>query len=322
MGAELKDEDHKRYLREMRRRIRAVYRQKGKRRASQISPGEELRAIIRRHRSTLKELPNDIELWLVLFDEASAFWFAVWTMYHEKLENSADDRLVCLVALCGRAFQDLLSIRELIVGGFFVQSNVVARSFIETIDVMHLLNSRPEHAAEFKGICENDESSKFWHRNCSRDKIHKLVKQRWLWFFDGDEEVASTFHGVRKNYLDLLGMSSHPSFGASFSSFMDSARNDDANIFTNAMGSISQMSKFTIDLILWRVFEYGLLWSGPEISLYKARDELKERSVLCDYLEKGLTVLFSIVAMLGEKRSLDPFYPKFQTYWPRENFSD
>lgn len=305
----------------MRKLIRRVYRQKGARRANQISPGEELRIIVKRHRRTLKTLPPDIELWLALFDEAAAFWFAVWGVYREQVEGPDDKRLICLMALAGRVLQDIFCVRELISGGFFVQSNVVSRSLIESIDVMHLLSGRPELANEFHEIKGNVEASQFWHRHCSRDKIHRLIKQRWLWFFNSDEEIASSFHSMRKNYMDLVGMSAHPSFDASLSTFMDSAQNESSNIATNAMGAISHMSKFTMHLVLLRIFEYGLLWSGPEASLYKSEKMSRRKSPLDDNISKGLSAMLSAIKMLGEQRDGDPFYPEFKTYWPRSYFT-
>jgi hypothetical protein len=209
----------------------------------------------------------------------------------------------------------------MITGGFFVQSNVVARSLIEAIDVMHLLNSRRELAEEFRLIEENTESSKFWHKYCSRDKIQKVVKERWLWFFNEDDELASSFCGARGNYLDLLGMSAHPSFGASFAAFMD-APEEESSIALNAMGSISHMSKFTIHLILYRIFEYGFLWVGPEIGLYKSERNVGPEPKLHKNLQKGLSALLSMVAMLGDRPKGNPFYPNFETYWPRQNFEE
>jgi hypothetical protein len=314
--------DHDKYLREMRKRIRRVYAEKGKRGHNKISPGEDLRVIVKRHRKTLKALPSDIELWLALFDEVAAFWFAVWATYREQVEGPSDKRIICLMALSGRVLQDILCIRELIVQGFFAQSNVVARSLIEAIDVMHLLNSRVELAKDFEQIKENVESSKFWHKYCSKGKIHRIVKERWCWFFNGDEGPASSFHSMRENYLDLVGMSTHPSFGASFAAFMDSSETEPTNMADNVMGSISHMSKFTIHLILLRVFEYGLLWSGPQIALYKSDDSPERKPMLHDHISKGLSALLSMVKMLGEKLDGDPFYPDFKTYWPRENFND
>ena len=252
--------DHDKYLREMRKRIRNAYREQGKGGSSKRSPGEDLRREILRHRRTLKVLPPDIELWLTFFDEALSFWFVVWATYRFRIEGSTDKRSICLMALAGRVFQDMCAVRELIVQGFFVQSNVVTRSLVEAIDVMHLINSRPELATEFAGIEENSESSKFWHKYCSRDKISRIVRERWLWFFDGNEDAANAFHSMRGGYLDLMGMSAHPSFGASFVTFMDSTRDGPDNIARIAMGAISHMSKFTIHLILNRVFEYGFLW--------------------------------------------------------------
>lgn len=311
--------DQDKYLREMRKRIRKAYTERGRRRPNQISPGEELRIIVERHRNTRKVIPWDIQLWLTLLDEAVSFWFAVWAIYKDEIKGPSDKRLICLMALSGRVLQDLFCVRELIVGGFFVQSNVVARSLIEAIDVMHLLNSRPELATEFRQIEENSGSSRFWHTHCSNQKIDKIIKERWRWFFSGDEEVASAFHLIRENYKDLVGMSAHPSFAACFVTFMDGP-DEDSNIAKNAMGSISQMSKFTIHLILIRMFEYGLLWSGPEIGLYKEGVNSKLKQTLHDNISKGLSVLLSMVKMLGEQVKGDPFFPDFKTYWPRSNF--
>jgi len=222
------------------------------------------------------------------------------------------------MALAGRVFQDMICVRELIEGGFFVQSNIVTRTLVEAIDVMHLLNSQHQLASDFECIKDNTESTKFWHAHCSRGKIHKIVKARWLWFFNGDDGPAVAFHGLREGYMDLLGMSAHPSFGASFATFMD--RESDS-IVENAMGSISHMSKFTIHLILLRVFEYGFLWLGPEAGLYNGDDNREPKIDLRENISKGLEMMFSIVNSIHERDDGDPLFPEFKTFWPRPNSS-
>jgi hypothetical protein len=312
--------DNEKYLDEVRKRIRKAYSEKGLRRPNKISPGEDLRATVKRYRKAPQTIPNDIKLWLAFYDEAVAFWLVVWATYRMQIKGPTDKRLISLMALAGRIFQDMVCVRELVVGGFFVQSNVITRSLVEAIDVMHLLNSRPELAEEFRKITDNDESSRFWHRYCSRDKIGKLVQTRWLWFFNGNDEAASAFYGLRAGYLDLVGMSAHPSFGACFAAFMDSAEGDVDSIAKNAIGSISHLSKFTMHLIMTRVFEYGFLWSGPELSLYKTDDMAGEKPPFSENISKGLSVMLSIMMATNKQADGDPFYPEFKTFWPRENF--
>jgi hypothetical protein len=309
--------DHSRYVAEVRKRIRKIYRQPDARGSDKISPGEEMREIVRRRRKTTKSIPNDIALWLVLLDEAIGFWFAVWGNYKEQVEKSPADLSVCLMALAGRVFQDMVCIREMITGGFSVQANVVARSLVESIDVMHLLNSRPDLAERFKTVIDNQASSKFWHEHCSRDKIHKIVKSRWRWFCEEDEAAAAAFHDKREDYLDITGMSVHPGFGASLTTFMDSSASESESIFDIALGSVSHMSKFTMHLILWRVFEYGILWSGPKIGLYRSNKESEVHPFLHHVISKGLSVMASIVKMADESKEGEPLYPEFMTYWPR-----
>jgi len=308
--------DQTMYLREMRKRIRKVYRPRP---ANRISPGEELHRIAARHRKAARGIPSDIQLWLALFDEVVAFWLVVWGFYRERIERrggSSDKLSICLMTVSGRIFQDMICIRDLIERGFFVQSNVVARSLIESIDVMHLLDSRHELADEFMRIERNEDASKFWHEYCSRDKIGKLVKTRWLWFFNGDEELAGPFHGLRYEFRDLTGMSAHPSFGASFAAFMDSPQGcQSRGIAYNAMGAVSHMSKFTMHLIFLRVFEYGILWCGPKLSLYRPKGR-RANTKYYEMLSKGLSMVFSIVSSVDTGTKGDPFYPEFNTYWP------
>jgi hypothetical protein len=311
--------DNVKYLMELRRLLRKVYRQKGSRGRTKLSQGEQLRIIVDRQQRSSKLIPPDIQLWLALFDEAIAFWFLVWGFYRQNVTGPSDCRLICLTALAGRIFQDMICVRDLVERGFFIQSNVVARSLIEAIDVMHLLNSNPQLAEKFRCIEGNADATQFWHEHCSRGKIHKTIKLRWLWFFNGDAEIASAFHGLRDEYLDLVGMSAHPSFRASFVTFMDSSDTRESSIAYNAMGSISHMSKFTIHLILLRVFEYGFLWAGPEIGLYKSQEQLKAEPYLYENIAKGLSMMLSIVQTVDDSHVGDPFYPEFRTYWPMPN---
>jgi hypothetical protein len=184
---------------------------------------------------------------------------------------------------------------------------------------MHLVNLEPALADEFRAIAENDGATRFWHAHCSKNKIHKKIKQRWLWLFDGDEEAAASFHRLREDYLDLVGMSAHPTFPASFVTFMDSPSGIESDsIVRNALGQVSHMSKFSIHLLLLRIFEYGFLWSGPEISLYK-NDEGAVESSLSENISKGLSVLLSIVKSAeSSEDGQHPFFPEFKTYWRQQ----
>ncbi|WP_262048945.1 hypothetical protein [Bradyrhizobium sp. Bra78] len=302
------------YLKETRKLIRRAYRGEAARGKSKISPGEDLRKTVQKYRrKALKVIPSDVLIWLAFLDEAIAFWLITWAFYRTKVDGPSDKRQICLMALAGRVFQDMICVRGLIEGGFFLQSNVVTRTLIEAIDVMHLLNSQQELATEFQQITQNSEASKFWHLHCSKGRIHKLAKARWLWFFDGNEDPAVAFHGLREGYLDMMGMSAHPSFGPSFATFMD--RESDS-IVENAMGTISPMSKFTIHLILLRVFEYGLLWLGPEAALYKT-EGARKKTDMDENITKGLSMMLSIVQSVDRPRQGDPLYPEFKTYWPQ-----
>jgi hypothetical protein len=279
-----------------------------------------MRSIVRRRRNGGRAIPDDIAIWLILFDEAVAFWFAIWGNYKEQISKPPTELSICLVALSGRVFQDMICVRELITGGFSVQANVVARSLIEAIDVMHLLNSRSELAHNFRSVNDNEGSSKFWHEYCSRDKIHKIVKSRWRWFLEDNEEVVTTFHAQREGYLDLTGMSVHPSFAASLTTFMDTDGEESESIFDTVVGSVSHMSKFTMHLILLRAFEYGILWSGPKIGLYKNEEKPAVDPFLHHVISKGLSVMASILRMADESKDGEPLFPEFKTYWPRESF--
>lgn len=313
-------------LRQLKGRVRDAYWKRTKPDGGQarISLGEELRRTIVRRARRPKAIPDDIRIWLVFLDEGLAFWLLVWGLYREILgqEKFASKRATCLTILSGRIFQDLISIGEMIRSGFFVQANVVTRSMIEAIDVMHLMNLKPHLAEAFRSIETNEDASKFWHTYCSRDKIKRQIKDRWRWFLENaPDDVVNAFYEQRENYTDLLGMSVHPSFAASLSSFMDGSPGQrDQKIVYAAMGSVSQMSKFTIHLILLRIFEYGILWVGPEANLYKAggkRKPLRFKKMLL----RCLNVVFSIVSSVGQAGDgPNVFFPKFKTYWPRRNF--
>ncbi len=82
------------------------------------------------------------------------------------------------------------------------------------------------------------------------------------------------------------------------------------------MGTISPMSKFTIHLILLRVFEYGLLWLGPEAALYKT-EGARKKTDMDENITKGLSMMLSIVQSVDRPRQGDPLYPEFKTYWPQ-----
>jgi hypothetical protein len=308
----------------LRDRIRDTYWKKTKPKKGQarITFGEGLRRTIERRSRKPKLISSDINIWLMFFDEALGFWLLVWVLYRQALEKEkpVSKRSMCLTALSGRVFQDMVCVREMIRSGFFVQSNVVTRSLIEAIDVMHLINARPELADAFRSVETNEDASKFWHTYCSREKMHKQIKERWYWFFQKSAEMADTFHSRRNDYLDLLGMSAHPSFAASFSSFMDRPKGQrPQKIVYNAMGSVSQMSKFTMHLILLRVFEYGLLWVGPEANLYKGVKGAKPPRFKKELL-RCLNIVFSIVYSVDQDRGPNAFFPEFKTYWPRSNF--
>jgi hypothetical protein len=310
-------------LQQLRGKIRDSYwkKTKPKKGQSRISFGEDLRRTIAKRNRKAKFIPDDIQTWLTLFDEAIGFWLLVWGLYREMAdrERPVSKRLACLTVLSGRVFQDMICVGEMIRSGYFVQSNVVTRSLIEAIDVMHLINARPELADEFRSVETNEEASKFWHTYCSRDKLDKQIKPRWQSFLENSPEVADAFYQRRGDYLDLLGMSAHPSFAASLSSFMDGPRGrKPRKLVYGAMGSVSQMSKFTIHLILLRVFEYGILWVGPEANLYR-RVKGAKAPQFRKMLLRCLSIVFSIIYSVDQAPKPNEFFPEFKTYWPRPN---
>jgi hypothetical protein len=314
----------------MRKRIRASFwanfDKKTKKKEAKRTFSEDLRKTIVARRRRPTKTPSDIQIWLAFLDEVIGFWFLTWALYRERIENSKKpipNRLVCLMTLAGRVFQDMICIRELTESGFFVQSNVVARSLIEAIDVMHLLNMQPELADEFRLVETNGEASKFWHTHCSRNRIHGQIRQRWHWFFKNQSgEMADSAHEQRDRYLDLLGMSVHPSFAASFITFMDSPKGIKVDrIAYNAFGRISQMSKFTIHLIAIRAFEYGMLWVGPEANLYMDNQNDKRKSRLEKLLSSTLSMVFSIISTVDQSKGPNELFPEFKTYWPAKAFN-
>jgi hypothetical protein len=116
-------------LRELKDRIRDTYWRKTKPAEGQrrTSLGEDLRRTVARRVSKPKAIPDDIQIWLALYDEAIGFWLLVWGLYREMIEKEkpASKRSICLTALSGRVFQDMICVGEMIRSGFFVQSNVV-----------------------------------------------------------------------------------------------------------------------------------------------------------------------------------------------------
>jgi len=227
-------------LKEVQIRIRLTYWEKKRVKSvkGRLSFGEDLRRLVIRRRREPLVLTPEIQIWLAFFDEVIGFWLLTWGFYRDQLNKPpVPNQLVCLATLSGRVFQDLVCVREMIASGFFVQSNVVARSLIEAIDVMHLIQVEPRLADEFRAVETNDQASAFWHAHCSRNKIHKRILERWNWFFSEKEgHVAARFHAQREDYLDLIGMSAHPSFAASFSSFMDApAGHEPDSIVYNAL---------------------------------------------------------------------------------------
>jgi hypothetical protein len=307
------------YFKDLQRRIRKIYRPDGTRGRSRISFGEGIKRLIDKHKTRREPVPFDIQVWLIFFDEVIAFWLVIWAFYRERFEDEPrppSKLSICLMTLAGRAFQDMVCVRNLVESGFFVQSNVVTRSLIEAIDIMHILNMNPGVADEFCEVKTNDEATRFWHKYCSKNKIHKQIKERWSWFLEGQEDAVSSFHSMRLDYLDLIGMSSHPSFPSSYVTFMDKPKGRKFDsIARNALGGVSHMSKFTIHLILLRVFEYGILWSGPKASLYKGDGPAPPRSGLHENIQRGLSAVFSIVTTV-DIEGPNEIYPEFQTHWP------
>src|SRR5262249_52540016 len=135
---------------------------------------------------------------------------------------------------------------------------------------------------------------------------------------DGDSEMANKAHQQRDRYLDILGMSAHPSFPASFVTFMDSPKGIKVDsIAYNAFGAISQMSKFTVHLIAIRAFEYGILWVGTEANLYKGSKSSKRKSRTAKLISSTLSMVFSIVFTVDQDEGPNELFPEFDTYWPK-----
>ena len=81
------------------------------------------------------------------------------------------------------------------------------------------------------------------------------------------------------------------------------------------------MSKFTMHLIFLRVFEYGMLWVGPDANIYKPSVGMRTRRFK-KQLNRCLNIVFSIVFTVNNDRKPNPFFPEFKTYWPSKSFHE
>lgn len=175
-------------------------------------------------------------------------------------------------------YNTLRSIRILLQIGFDAQARVLARSYIETAELLLAASGSSEVFKQFIDYSQKDESDRvtFWFKYLSPKKIRKRII-RLLEEEELDRESVEDFTRLLQNTYQLLSETTHPSWhGMLFGSY---AIHSKSNVVEAALGGKqSDLSQLTIKLIidhvliflmmlihvLWKKHQWRLLSSDIE----------------------------------------------------------
>lgn len=173
--------------------------------------------------------------------------------------EKADQRLIVLIPLMGRALADLKGIRLLLLAGLPQQAMVLTRSYFETLMLLQLCYYDEEVRTEFVAAKNAAEAKHFFFKIMSKGRAEKKLAKR----FEQDEtytSLVSLFDGMTSRYKEELGAAVHPSYYLS----MDT-------LFSN-MQEIAESDERLVDAISSKILDYVVLQTG--VVLMKIGTEL------------------------------------------------
>jgi len=279
-------------------------------------PGLEVQNLVRlsRQRSSSRKLRH-FELWQAIFDEYCSWIISVSAVVNtainrEEVSNREAGRFFaasCLVLW--RIISDLLAIRALCNAGFDTSSKPLVRVAIEHIDLLYLLNRRPDLVEEFLASDLNEETTKFWHTYLKGKKVRRHMISDWEKTF-GSLAGASGFDEWLYSRHDVLSQTTHPTFPGSWSAtYVPNPKGQDP--WLGYLGEKSDISANTFSEIcahIWKLmfllekFPYEVEGYPALSLLYKCDDELHS------HVREGRRALIGMFVSFSDPSAVDLFW--------------
>jgi hypothetical protein len=300
-----------------RRRLRWLWKQNGLK-FSGGRPGLEIENLIRisRKRSSKQKLQH-FDLWRAIYDEYCSWVLSLASVINRAIINEQIDgdaakkfyAVTCIVLW--RIVSDLMAIRTLCNTGFDTSAKPLVRVVIEYIDLIYLLNKKPELTEEFSSAEWNEEANAFWHKYLKSKKVRNHMISEWKAVFHS-EVHARGFDEWLYGRHDVLGLATHPSFtGSWFATYVPDVKAQEP--WLGYLGEKSDVSANTFSEVSTHIWKLMFLLDTfpfevnghPSLSLpYQSDSEFHS------HVRDGRRALIGMFVSLSDPEVVNLFYPK------------
>lgn len=178
-----------------------------------------------------------LQPWFVLLDESIQFFIQFERYLYEVPPNS---NLMGYAVTISRLKRDILSIRELLAMGQDVAASVLARTFVENIEIAMALALSAETCTAF---AEMDDTNEFWNKHIGYGRVYEQML-RYAAACDVDEAHATKLVERHREAKKLFSDSTHGGRTSSlFGAFSPSLTNSEEVHFLS-LGAHTWQTRF------------------------------------------------------------------------------
>ncbi|RYF40718.1 MAG: hypothetical protein EOO38_21545 [Cytophagaceae bacterium] len=179
--------------------------------------------------------------------------------FAENDVNEVRDEQVAALAFFSRLASDLWAILEIVEAGFDLQARMLARGFLEHVDVLICCIDSCTLTKEFVDAVEPEQSNAFWHRYVSKNKAKSQVSR--IIAGKMGREDTDVVDRLREN-IEFAGSTLiHPTVAAGLSTAFgnDDVEYDSLPIFPVPMGASAGVFRPILIHLFWLMLVMGTL---------------------------------------------------------------
>jgi len=194
-----------------------------------IDVDKELQAL--RHRLT-DQIDQRLQPWFVLLDESVQF-FVQFERY--LYESPLSSHLTGYAVTVSKLKRDVISIRELLSMGQDMTARVLARTFIEDIEIAMALALSPETCESFATTTDTND---FWNKHIGYGRVYDKIRQ-YLVACGIDDGHATSFVDRHRQAKKMFSDSTHGGRDSSLFSAFSPSMTDPGEVHFLSLGAFT-----------------------------------------------------------------------------------
>ncbi|HAL06847.1 MAG TPA: hypothetical protein DCP26_05770 [Brevundimonas sp.] len=169
-----------------------------------------------------RAVPDDDRFRMEALREVGGIFMSMSLLAAYGVKGSHDKQArQAILSLGAQVSSHVVAVLRLVQSGLDVQARIIARSCIETADLMVACQVDDKLAAKFVGCETAEEANKFWHSEISKGRLEKSIRGYFELKFPALSETRLQFASWRADEVRVMGWAVHPSHMSGVASLLE-----------------------------------------------------------------------------------------------------